>query len=84
MYQVIDVMRGEKIDSEHDDFDDALEAAEELACEQAEDDDRVDSDTIGSFETGDNPRTSPRGNWEAGAGPGGSDCAYWPHVEWAE
>lgn len=76
MYQVIDCKRGNAVDSEHDDFDDALSRAEELAEEQA--DGTVE---VSAYENGSR-NADGSGEWEAGACPDGDPGGYWPHVEW--
>jgi hypothetical protein len=78
MYRVIDCARGDFVDSEFDDFDDALARAEELAEEQA-----GEGEQVSSYENGADPRKGP-GQWEAGACPEGNDGGYWPHVEWTD
>lgn len=83
MYLVIDVNRAHSLDSEHDDFNNALARSEELATEQARED-GIDEELISSFENGDDPRRNPNGEWEAGAGPENDECAYWPHIVWKD
>ena len=76
-YKVIDCLRCNQVDSEHDDFNDAMNRCLDLAMEQADDDEDVDT-----FINGDNPETNPCGNWMAGACPNGDTGGYWPHVEY--
>lgn len=51
MYQVIDCKRGNSVDSEFDNFDDALARAEELAEDQADGEVEVSAYENGSINT---------------------------------
>jgi len=78
-YQVIDTRRSNSLDSEHDNFNDALDSAEALAYYQARDED-IDGSTIDVYENGDNPRDEPFGDWNAGACPEDNDGGRWPYI----
>lgn len=78
MYQVIDCKRGNAVDSEFDNFDDALARAEELAEDQA--DGEVE---VSAYENGSRNEDGS-GEWEAGACPDGDSGGYWPHVEFVQ
>ena len=71
-------------------FEDALDHAYDMAVQMAVDQGIDEEDAIVLIDTfvngtvGEYPSsgTEVGNHWEAGAGPAGDDCAYWPHVEW--
>ena len=85
MYQVI--LRGDRIDSEWSDFDDALDRALKLAKEQAKEEAKIYGRSVpvvvSSYENGTR-YDDGSGEWEAGACPMDDSGAYWPHVTWRE
>jgi hypothetical protein len=85
MYKVIDCLRGDRIDSEWTDFDDALDRAEKLAKEQAREQakDGEVPVAVSSYESGTR-HDDGSGNWEAGACPWEDEGVHWPHVTWRE
>lgn len=74
MYIVIDSIHGNEIDSEWEDFCDAMNRALELAEEQA-----GDEYEVATYENGFR-KSDGSGQWEAGACPYDDDGAYWPSV----
>lgn len=88
MYAVVNTIKAESVDSEHENFQDALERAYELALVQAAEE-GIDHDTIFTFEEGNLGPWPVNGNdghdaWEAGAGPENDESDRWPRVIWKD
>jgi hypothetical protein len=71
MYRVFDQARGDMMDEEFENRDDALARCLFLARENLNPSSGIDPDDIGIYDNGDDAM---------GACPDGNDGAYWPYV----